>query len=108
MRIRDVVTAIPTELGCEYDAHYKVLKPMEGKVVYIHPRKRFYVLEFEFSLGANVNKVREAFEFPAEERGKQYANDCSDECEGRRRKNRYNRKHLHNSGGAIREKSFGH
>lgn len=87
MQIGEYVTAIPTELSCDVDRRTKEPVPMTGKVVFIHPRRRFYVLEFAFK---NGNKVREAYKFPIKERGQQHEDNRSHEREGWRRKNRHN------------------
>lgn len=105
MQIGDRMTAIPTELRCDVDNRTKKPIPMVGEVVFIHPMRRFYVLEFALR---NGNKVREAYKFSIKERGQQYEDNSGHEREGWRRKNRNHRKHGVGSGGAVRKTGSGH
>ena len=98
MQIGDYVRAIPTELSCDVDHRTKEPIPMVGKIIYIHPRRRFCVLEFSFSGIFGETKVREAFKFPIKERGLDKNESNSDyEREGRRGKDNNNRKRRHHT-----------
>ena len=89
MQIGDYVRAILTELSRDVDHRTKEPIPMVGKIIYIQPRRRFYVLEFSFSGIFWETKVREAFKFPIKERGLNNANHSNHEREGRRWKNNH-------------------
>ncbi|MBS5658549.1 hypothetical protein NE612_01340 [Oscillibacter valericigenes] len=82
------------------------LRPQPCRVVYIHPERRFYVVEFRSALG---RPWRETFYFAnrrvrhgndtsspilPEEQERRYENDCDHEQQRRRRKDR----HRHQSG----------
>ena len=99
MQIGDYVRAIPTELSCDVDRRTRDPVPMTGRVIFIHPRRRFYVLEFTFSGMFGEKKVREAFKFPIEERGlDKHENNSDHERERRSWKNNNNRKRRHHLG----------
>lgn len=86
----------PTLIHLEVHEDEKSYKPMPGTVVYIHPERRFYVVDFYF----RGNHVRETFYFPAEnmEEGREHARNLYHERKRRRWKNRHRRKHGGNSG----------
>ena len=45
-----------------FGAEYSSSQPIrEGVVVYIHPERRFYTLEFTFRKGGTVRKFRESY-----------------------------------------------
>lgn len=54
VRMGERVRRIPGTLSCAVD---KSARPMEGKVVYIHPKGRFHTVEFQTMGGP----VRESF-----------------------------------------------
>ena len=81
---------------------------MISRVIYIHPRRRFYVLEFSFSGILGETKVREAFKFPIKERGLNNANHSNHEREGWRRKDNHHSQRSDNPCRAVREARFGH
>lgn len=54
VRMGERVRRIPETLSCAVD---KSARPMEGKVVYIHPKGRFHTVEFQTMGGP----VRESF-----------------------------------------------
>ena len=59
MKVGDNVRRIPLTFGVERPRHGKAVKvPLEGRVVYIHPKNRFHVVEFPVLRGKTV---REAF-----------------------------------------------
>lgn len=60
MQIGDTVMVVPQTLYSElYDKPNDTRRPMAGAVMYIHPKGRFFVVEFSFKLG---HTVREAFD----------------------------------------------
>lgn len=59
MQIGDKVIRYPkTFLNTERDTPDNGFRPMSGVVVYIHPKKRFHVVEFEMQ----GQKFRESFQ----------------------------------------------
>lgn len=68
MKIGQQVTATPESFGD--DGCKATGKPLRlaGEVIYVHPKHRFYVLEFTFTGAGGVNRIREAFPFEAEGR----------------------------------------
>lgn len=59
MKVGDRVTRYPTTfINTDTDMSERRMKPMSGTVVYIHPQKRFHVVEFE----VNGEKFRESFQ----------------------------------------------
>lgn len=54
VQLGERVRRIPITLSCTVD---KSARPMEGKVVYIHPKGRFHTVEFQ----AMGGPVRESF-----------------------------------------------
>lgn len=63
VQIGQKVTRIPKTIGVldeEKNFSYKLnAKPLRGTVVYVHPKNRFHVVEFENARG---DKIRETFE----------------------------------------------
>lgn len=60
MQVGDTVTVVPQML--DFNLRNKTAEapqPMTGTVIYIHPKGRFYVVEFAFRFGYTV---REAFD----------------------------------------------
>lgn len=57
-RVGDEVLAIPMTFGKATEKNQQP-QPLSGTVVYIHPQRRFYVVEFEF----RPYRIREAFRF---------------------------------------------
>lgn len=59
MKIGDKVTMIPeTILGIDKRGG-RERRPMKGRIVYIHPKGRYYTVEFE----TRGNSVKESFKF---------------------------------------------
>ena len=61
MKIGDKVTRTPRTFGeyMEDSVGFRMhARPMRGRVVYIHPKGRFHVVEFENARG---DKIRETF-----------------------------------------------
>lgn len=52
--VGDIVTRHPIIFS---DHSYKNYKPLSGKVIYVHPKGRFHVVEFTGKIGT----IREAF-----------------------------------------------
>lgn len=61
MKIGDILTLRPTIYGKDCEAMPK----QEARVVYIHPKNRFYVVEFRASVTGQA--WRETFYFPERE-----------------------------------------
>lgn len=62
LRIGQKVTRSPKTIGVMDDGNFSsklVTKPLRGVVVYIHPKGRFHVVEFENLKG---EKIRETFD----------------------------------------------
>lgn len=59
MKTGDKVTMIPETLMDEDTNGKRYKRPIRGTVVYIHPRKRYYTVEFETRGGP----LRESFKF---------------------------------------------
>lgn len=60
MQVGDKITALPQTLYFNlHDKSPKELRPMTGRVCYIHPRGRFFVLEFQFPGGVLIRKTFE-------------------------------------------------
>lgn len=87
MQMGDIVNACPKLLTLAVEDGKRKYTPIPGRVVYIHPKQRFYVLEFTFG----TNRVRESFFFLPEMENDIYADSSSDECERRGRENRHHR-----------------
>lgn len=59
MEVGDKVTRYPTTFeNTERDLAERKIRPLTGTVVYIHPKKRFHVVEFE----VNGEKFKESFQ----------------------------------------------
>lgn len=58
MKIGQKVRRVPLSLTQTTDSGKQEHRPMTGKVVYIHPRKRYHLVEFETWGGT----VRECFQ----------------------------------------------
>lgn len=56
-----IVTRVPQTIGMPTERNRMVLerRPQRGKVVYVHPKGRFHVVEFENLMG---DKIRETFD----------------------------------------------
>lgn len=54
VKLGDMVRRIPITLSCAAD---RSMKPMEGRVVFIHPKGRFHTVEF----GTPGGPLRESF-----------------------------------------------
>ena len=88
MQLGDVVWEVPISLALAVKENE--YKPIPGTVIYIHPKKRFYVVEFAF--GANL--IRESFFFQIKKVGSNNENNRNHECKRWRRKNNHNCKHV--------------
>ena len=102
MKLGDIVVETPTLLTLEVENGKQYYTPLPGKVVFIHPEKRFYTVEFYFK----ENYVRECFFFPEEqkEEGRDHARNRYNERKRRRWKNRHRRKSGGDSGQSVRKK----
>ena len=67
MQLGDVIMARPELLSLDMQDNKREYTPIPGKVVFIHPRHRFYTLEFKF----RGNTIRESFFFPQKRRRQQ-------------------------------------
>lgn len=105
MKLGDIIMETPTLLTLEVENGKQYYTPLPGKVVFIHPEKRFYVVEFYFK----ENYVRESFFFSEETRedGRNYACHMYYERKGQRWKNRHRRKSGSNSGKPVRKAGTG-
>lgn len=59
MQNGDVIAVLPETLSLTVDPKTKKNQPMRGTVVYIHPKKRFYTVRFDFGR----HSVLECFRF---------------------------------------------
>jgi hypothetical protein len=57
MKVGDIVKQTSFVMQGNFDFSSCEKSPMEGKVIYIHPQGRYYILEFALRGG----KVRESF-----------------------------------------------
>lgn len=57
MKLGQTVIRLPTGFCGRNEENKKVLKPIMGTVVYIHPKRRFHTVEFDLPGG----KLRESF-----------------------------------------------
>ena len=89
MQVGDVIMAVPVALTLNVKEKEQEYQPIPGTVVFIHPKRRFYVLEFSFG----AYKIRESFFFHVKKVGSNYENNSDHERQGRRRKNNHNCKY---------------
>lgn len=59
VRVGDKVRRMSEILSQQDAENHSVRRPMVGKVTYVHPKRRFHVVEFELPRGG---KVRECFQ----------------------------------------------
>ena len=76
---------------------------LRGRVVYIHPKGRYFTVEFEFG----KHKLLESFFFHHTEEDNGYENERHHEHKRRRWKNRYNRKCCGSLGKAVWQAGVG-
>ena len=84
----------------DVDSHEAEL--LRGRVVYIHPKQRYFTVEFEFG----KNKLLESFFFHRTEEDNGYENDCHYEHKRRSWKNRNSREYCGSLGKALWQKGF--
>lgn len=89
MQVGDVVWEVPVSVTLAVQEKSKEYKPIPGTVIYIHPKKRFYVAAFSFG----SYTIRESFFFPIKKVGDKNENNRNYEREGWRRKNNHNCKY---------------
>ena len=107
MEIGDIVhvPALIQEVGTwrPDDVQPNAPKLMRGRVVYIHPKGRYFTVEFEFG----QNKLLESFAFQHTEEENKYENDRRYERKGGRGKNRHRSKYGGNPGLATWQAGVG-
>lgn len=82
------------------DSHEAEL--LRGRVVYIHPKQRYFTVEFTFG----ENKLLESFFFSHTEEDNGYENDGHHEYKRRSWKNRNSREYCGSLGKALWQKGF--
>ena len=76
---------------------------LRGRVVYIHPKGRYFTVEFQFG----ENKLLESFHFQHTEEENNHENERHHEHKRRRWKNRHNRKCCGSLGKAVWQAGVG-